>query len=174
MNYPTMSTKDIANLPVSAIAADDAALALWVPSTLLEDGLMVMKSWGFEYKTNFVWVKTTKEGWVPTCDDDLWLYEGEGEGLGFGMGRYFRGCHEMALFGIRGRPTVYSRSERSVSLAYNQGHSVKPDTLHRKMERMFPGPYLELFARRLEFPWVCVGNEIDGRDIRFALSDMLL
>lgn len=155
-NYPTMRGADIAMLPVRDVAANNAVLALWVPSSLLVLGCNVMQSWGFELKQTYVWRKTTK-----TNKD------------AFGMGRLFRQCHELALIGTRGSPysSLRSRSERSVVSALHAGHSVKPDALHESLERMFPeARKLELFARRSRAGWTCLGNKIDGRDIREALT----
>lgn len=155
-NYPTMRGVDIAMLPVRDVVADNAVLSLWVPSSLLVLGCNVMQSWGFELKQTYVWRKLTKAG-KPA----------------FGMGRLFRQCHELALVGTRGSPyaALCSRSERSVVSAVNEGHSVKPDALHESLERMFPeARKLELFARRSRAGWTCLGNEIDGRDIREALA----
>ena len=53
--YPTMTIEDIKALPVADIAAEKSHLYLWVPNALLPDGLAVMQSWGFEYKTNIIW-----------------------------------------------------------------------------------------------------------------------
>lgn len=155
-NYPTMRGADIAMLPVRDVAANNAVLALWVPGSLLVLGCHVMQTWGFELKQTYVWRKLTKRG-----------------GDAFGMGRLFRQCHELALVGTRGSPykALRSRSERSVVSALNAGHSVKPDALHESLEHMFPEAHkLELFARRARAGWTCLGNEIDGRDIREALE----
>jgi hypothetical protein len=38
--------------------------------------------------------------------------------------------------------------------------SEKPEEVARRIERLFPGPYLELFARRPRRGWVTWGNEI--------------
>lgn len=172
-NYSLMSTADIAALPVSQVVADDSLLVLWVPSALLADGLLVLSSWGFNLKGTFIWVKTTKEGWAP-MDDGLWSYSevDPNLGLGFFMGHTFRQCHEIALVGVRGSPKIVSRSQRSVCLGFNQGHSRKPDDLHDRIEALVDGPYLELFGRRLRDNWMVLGNEIDGRDIRHSLPSL--
>lgn len=60
--YGTMNVEDIANLPVQKIIAPTAHLYLWVPNALLPDGLKVMESWGFQYKSNIVWHKLRKDG----------------------------------------------------------------------------------------------------------------
>lgn len=56
--YSTMKTDDIKALPVKDVADEKCHLYLWIPNALLPLGLEVMKSWGFEYKTNIIWEKT--------------------------------------------------------------------------------------------------------------------
>ena len=50
--YPTMSLRDICDLPVEAIVADTAHLYLWVPNALLPEGLKVMENWAAHKKTS--------------------------------------------------------------------------------------------------------------------------
>lgn len=144
-NYSLLSLADIVALPVSRVAKDDSVLALWVPSSMLSDGLSVMGAWGFKQKTIWTWVKTSKSG-----------------GLAFGMGRTFRGCSEHALIGTRGKPKCLNRSQRNVSLDLQLAHSQKPETLQDRLELMYAGDRLELFARRARSGWVTVGNEAPG------------
>lgn len=35
---------------------------------------------------------------------------------------------------------------------------------------LYAGPYLEIFARRHRPGWTCIGNELDGLDIRESLA----
>ena len=84
-HYHTMDIEEIRSLPVESIADDDCILFLWVTFPCLLEGLSVMKSWGFAYKT----------------------------------------C-----------------------------------------------PRIELFARRRHEGWDCLGNEIDGKDIRDAIREV--
>ncbi len=152
-NYKTMLTMDIARLPVESWCAADTILALWVPSSLLEDGLLVMGMWGFQQKQIWSWLKTTKDG----------------EKLAFGMGYHFRGCTEHALIGTRGKPKALNRSQRNAVCLPSMVHSQKPEALQDALELMYSGPYLELFARRIRPGWTCVGNECPstpGQDIR--------
>lgn len=154
--YSCMSTSDIAALPVDKIGPR-GVLALWVPSSMLVDGLTVMNAWGYDLKQTYVWVKTTSKG------------------LAMGMGRLFRNCHEIALIGTKGR--VYgdlaNRGQRSVELGVNRGHSIKPYGLHDSLAAMFPNAQkIELFARRPYPGWTCLGNEIDGRDLRESIKDL--
>lgn len=52
-------------------------------------------------------------------------------------------------------------------------HSKKPDEVRRRIERLMGDvPRAELFAREVHPGWVCVGNEIDGMDIRDAIEQL--
>ena len=157
-NYSTLDLDAIVALSARELAAEDAFLAIWCPSSMLVDGLRVMEAWGFSQKGVYTWVKTA----------------GGASGLAFGMGRYFRGCTEHALFGVRGKATVGNKSQRNCELAPALPHSQKPPGLQDALEKMYPGgPWLELFARRDRPGWTCVGNECPstpGVDIREWLA----
>ena len=47
LRYPTMCLEEIKQLPVGKIAAAKSHLYLWVPNALLQEGLEVMREWGF-------------------------------------------------------------------------------------------------------------------------------
>jgi N6-adenosine-specific RNA methylase IME4 len=60
-------------------------------------------------------------------------------------------------------------------MAPRSGHSKKPDNLHKLCEERFPGPYAEIFGRRLRENWTVFGHEspTDGQDIRVSLKNFL-
>ncbi len=189
-NYSVMSISDIKNLPVKNIAdSDGAILALWVPSSLLQDGLDIMKAWGFTHKQTYVWVKTKKDyfldfkRWIrknilkyKQVAYDKYTYERAiisiiesikninlHDMLAFGMGRLFRQTHEICLIGINSNKIykdLKNKSQRSVSFGENLKHSAKPPCLQDSLEIMFPNQnYLEIFGRRDRFGWCVIGNE---------------
>jgi len=196
-NYPTLTVDQLCLLPVAEVVADQALLALWCPSTLLEDGLRVMKAWGFDYKQTWIWVKTSShDNLLAQALADmklkttaikavirglagLHIIHPNGRGLAFGMGHLGRNCHEVVLIGTRGRvgSLVDSRRERTVFLAPNLRHSRKPNELQRRLERLIPqGERLELFARRSLANWTTVGDQCPdtlGVDIRDWLGDRI-
>lgn len=144
--YPTMKLEDIKSIPVSEIADEKSHLYLWVPNALLPEGLEVMKSWGFEYKTNIIWEKVRKDG-LP-----------DGRGVGF----YFRNVTEILLFGIKGdknRTLQPGRSQVNLLRSIKREHSRKPDEFISLIENCSPGPYLELFARGNRDNWDMWGNQ---------------
>lgn len=57
-NYSTMTNSEILQMPIKDyVDPNGALLALWVPSSILQTGLDVMKTWGFTHKQTYVWVK---------------------------------------------------------------------------------------------------------------------
>ncbi|HUZ32293.1 MAG TPA: MT-A70 family methyltransferase [Xanthobacteraceae bacterium] len=146
--YETLSTDEIAALPIPRIVMEPAHLYLWVPNALLPEGLRVMKAWGFEYKTNIVWHKLRKDG------------GSDGRGVGF----YFRNVSELILFGVRGknaRTLAPGRRQVNYIGTRKREHSRKPDEQYGIIESCSPGPYLELFARGERGGWMSWGAEAD-------------
>ena len=145
--YRTMTLDEICALPVAAHAEPRSHLYLWVPNALLEEGLAVMKAWGFRYKTNLVWYKTRKDGGP------------DGRGVGF----YVRNVTELLLFGVRGRMRTLAPGRRQVNLFSTRKceHSRKPHETYRIIEACSPGPHLELFAREPVPGWTQWGDELE-------------
>lgn len=146
--YTTLSFKEIKEIPVASVATEKSHLYLWIPNALLQEGLEVMRVWGFEYKTNIVWHKVRKDGGP------------DGRGVGF----YFRNTTELILFGVRGslRTLAPGRSQVNVIRSQKREHSRKPDELYGIIEKCSPGPYLELFARGNRSKWEQWGNEAEN------------
>ncbi len=145
LRYPTMDLQEIMDLPISRFAAAKSHCYLWVPNALLQEGLQVMKSWGFTYKCNLVWYKVRKDGGP------------DGRGVGF----YFRNVTELILFGVRGsmRTLQPGRTQVNILSTRKREHSRKPDEIYDLIENCSPGPYIELFARFKRQGWDQWGNE---------------
>jgi N6-adenosine-specific RNA methylase IME4 len=144
--YETMTAAEIGDLPVSEVTATPAHLYLWVPNALLPEGLQVMKSWGFDYKSNIIWHKIRKDG------------GSDGRGVGF----YFRNVTEILLFGTRGknaRTLAPGRRQVNMIETRKREHSRKPDEQYDVIESCSRGPYLELFARGTRPGWTYWGNQ---------------
>jgi N6-adenosine-specific RNA methylase IME4 len=138
-HYDLMKTIDICNLPVSEISDKNCWLFMWVTNNFLKDGIAVMESWGFRYVTNFVWVKES-----------------------FGLGYYFRGQHELCLFGVKGNLKPKLRNVRSVLWAEKTKHSRKPPQARQMIKDMAHEPMIELFAREKTDGWDVWGNEVSN------------
>ncbi|MBW3537310.1 MAG: S-adenosylmethionine-binding protein [Actinobacteria bacterium] len=149
--YDTMTWKEIADMPVGDVMADQSHCYLWVPNALVAEGLRVLQAWGFTYKTMLIWHKVRKDG------------GSDGRGVGF----YFRNVTEPVLFGVRGKLRTLPPGRRQVNLLATQKreHSRKPDELYPIIESCSPGPFLELFARYPQEGWAAWGNEADAETV---------
>ena len=156
-HYRTMSKEDIYSLPIESIAEKDCILFLWVTFPCLIEGLEAINRWGFKYKTlGFCWVKRCKK------QTHKWFW-----GLGF----WTRANPEICIIATRGNPKRISKGVHSVIDTPIEEHSKKPDIVRQKIVELIGDvSRIELFARE-EYPgWMCLGNEIDGIDIREAIE----
>ena len=146
-HYRTMSLARIKALPVGSLAARDAHLWLWTTNALLPKAYEVAEAWGFTVRSPLTWVKFR---------------------LGLG-GRYqLRNATEQLLFCTQGRAPLGSRSQPTWFNAPVTEHSRKPAEQFAIIERVSPGPYLELFARprpESNQPWAVWGDQVES-DIR--------
>ena len=138
-HYPLMTLDQIKAMPVKDISEENAHLYLWVPNGLLQEGLDVIRAWGFTYRSMLTWGKSR-----------------------LGLGVYIRSSSETILFATRGRAPVKFHGQGSWMFAPVQEHSHKPEEQFAIIERLSDGPYLELFARRRQPGWDVWGNEIDS------------
>jgi N6-adenosine-specific RNA methylase IME4 len=135
-----MSLEEICALPVAHLATDAAVLFLWTPAPHLHESFKALAAWGFEYKTNIVWVK-----------DKL------------GLGYFVRNQHELLVVATRGHMPSPSPANRppSVINAPRREQSRKPDESYTLIEQMYPElPKIELFARQTRTGWAAWGNEV--------------
>jgi N6-adenosine-specific RNA methylase IME4 len=148
--YKTMSLEDIKNLPVQEIADDNCVLFMWVTFPMLLEGLEVINSWGFKYKTlGFSWIKTNPKNGKPF----------------FGVGYYAKSNCEVCLMATKGKvhPMVISNMVSSCIISRRREHSRKPDEVRNKIVELFGDlPRVELFARQKVEGWDVWGNEVDS------------
>src|SRR5262249_39017054 len=138
-----MSLDEICALPVSDLATDAAVLFLWTTAPHLQESFQTLAAWGFEYKTNAVWVKDK-----------------------IGLGFFIRGQHELLLIATRGDMPSPLPAHRppSVITAPRREHSRKPDETYKLIEAMYPElPKIELFARTVRPGWDVWGNEVGAK-----------
>lgn len=150
-HYSCMTIEEIAGLPVGDIAADDAVLFMWItwPFLLSEQQLpfpvplgnvhapqnvinYILKAWGFYYVSL------------------AWEWDKKNPDTGkrsFGGGYYTRKNLEPCIIARRGSPGLpKSRSVTDLITAPRGLHSQKPAEQYERIEAMYDGPYLELFA----------------------------
>lgn len=137
-HYPAMSVTELCALPVEQLCSPDAVLFLWVTSPMLEAAFLVIKAWGFRYKSSFVWDKVKHN-----------------------MGHYNSVRHEFLLVCTRGsctpdNPKLYD----SVQCIERSGHSEKPEQFRGIIDALYPhGKRIELFARKQTEGWSAYGNQ---------------
>jgi len=136
-HYDLMTLDEIKKMPVGDLAEGDAHLWLWVTNATLRDGYDVMEAWGFTPRSPLTWIKPR-----------------------FTLGQYLRNATEHLLFGTKGKAPVQFRSQPTWMFAPLQDHSHKPEEQYAVIERVSPGPRLELFARRRQRGWDVWGNQI--------------
>ena len=135
--YPTMSIEKLKELEVINLGAENSIMFMWATNPLLKDAIGVMESWGFEYKTNFVWIKKKHTA-----------------------GFYVFGQHELLLIGVKGSMLPTGDKPKSIIQGDNSIHSKKPEIVYSIIESMFPNmKYVELFARNKRKNWESWGNE---------------
>lgn len=152
-HYPLMTVKEIAALPVPALAADNSHLYLWTTNNYLFDAKTVMAAWGFRYISNITWVK------AEVLLDGTFKLEKPG------LGQYYRGLTEQCLFGVRGKVPYKivdgkRQQGKTVIIAPRGRHSEKPEEMRRQIEKVSYGAYVELFARQAAPGWHVWGNEV--------------
>lgn len=152
-HYQCLSVEELERFPLPPLA-DDCALFMWRVAAMPDEALRVVKAWGFTVKSELVWHKLRPSG-KPF----------------FGMGHYVRNSHEICHIATRGRPQKRdATSARNIPSVFSAPmpvdargrliHSAKPRAIFEIVERMYEGPYVELFARRHVPGWTCIGNEL--------------
>lgn len=148
-HYSTASFDDMASIPVSSVAAKDAALFMWVVNSHLDEAMRLGEAWGFAFKTcAFVWFKGRNEGVVPKV----------------GMGYWTRKQTEQCWLFTRGKPARLSKGVEQAIFCGRGRHSAKPDEQYERIEALVGGPYLEMFSRLSRPGWTAWGNQVGLRD----------
>lgn len=138
-HYELLTVDEISALPIKHMANDNAVLFLWVTSPILEESFQVVNSWGFKYKSSFVWDKVKHV-----------------------MGHYNSVRHEILLICVRGscQPDVKKLFD-SVYSEERTEHSKKPEYFRQIIDTIYPnGKRIELFARNKAEGWDIWGNDV--------------
>lgn len=133
-----MSLDAIAALPVADLAERNAHLYVWTVNAFLDATYDLVRGWGFKPSQILVWAKPPR---------------------GLGMGGAFTNTTEFILFARRGSLPPKERTDTSWWNWKRGPHSAKPEAFLDMVERVSPGPYLEMFARRNRLGWDTWGNQ---------------
>jgi N6-adenosine-specific RNA methylase IME4 len=140
-HYGTMTVDEICKMgdTVRRLAADAAHLWLWTTNAFLFACPDIFGAWGFEFKSSYVWCKHQ-----------------------MGIGNYLRNAHEFLLLASRGGLVGAAKDVISWGAFDRTEHSTKPDEIRFKViEKVSPGPRLELFGRRDVDGWFVWGDQIE-------------
>ena len=143
-HYGGLTIEQLSKLPVAAHAMPNAVLFAWVTAPMLYEQPgpnEVIRAWGFTPKTGMVWHKRRHN-----------------------FGNYVSIRHEHVIIATRGRctpdrPTPMFDSVFTASDEQQFEHSEKPEDLRKMIERLYDGPYLELFGRKAVEAWTVYGND---------------
>lgn len=175
--YETMPLDDIYALPVGDLADRGAHLWLWVVNQFLEDGLKLMRHWGFTYLAPITWAKPSGFGnyFVSLTEHLLFGYK---ERCQFNQGRYYPNYYEET------EPADDMGDLEPIDQRYKWGrpkqgrHSRKPEASYRLIESVSDPPRLEIFARPMSplFParpgWTQLGDGMDGMPIQESIQQL--
>lgn len=128
--YPAMPLDEIKALCAGEASpfTADAILYLWVTTNRLDDGIDVLRAWGFDFVSAITWDK-----------------------VHIGMGRWVRDRTEHLLIGKRGNfpGLIPGTQTESLYVEPRTTHSRKPIWFAEQIDRLFPDMRkLELFQRR--------------------------
>lgn len=145
--YAAMSLSDICALPVQDWLAREGYLFLWTTNRYLRAAYDVIEAWGCHPTTVLVWCKSPR---------------------GKGPGGMFAITTEFVIVAQRIRPGTHAHGRRTSGQRIESSwfqwprrkHSEKPEEFYALVERVSPGPYLELFARRPRLGWDVWGDEV--------------
>lgn len=142
-HYPTMTIGELCAMGegIKDRCLPDAVLFLWTTSPLLEDAFKVIRAWGFQYKTSFVWDKVRHN-----------------------FGHYNSVRHEFLLVCTRGSctPDHLKLFDSVQEIERTDTHSEKPEQFRAIIETLYTeGKRIELFARKDHNGWDTWGNEPD-------------
>lgn len=148
-HYGCMNLDALKALPVAGLADKHCVLFMWSIDTHVPQALELIEAWGFKFKTRaFEWVKTNRKS----------------PGFFTGLGHWTRANPESCWLATRGKPKRLAKDVRRLVVSPRREHSRKPDEVYERIERLVPGPRIELFARTERPGWDCWGNQVSRFD----------
>jgi len=144
-HYGTMTMRELYCLPVEAWALENSCLWLWTTNAFMVEAHQLARAWGFEPRTIMTWIKGRIENGQLIQQ--------------IGLGHFLRNSTEHIVFAVRGRPLILHHDIPSAFIAPRREHSEKPAAFYDLVERMSPGPYLDVFARTQRFNFDTFGDE---------------
>lgn len=182
--YQTSHTKEIAatklkdshgkEWAVRDIVDKNSVLFMWTTSPHLEQSFGVIRAWGFEYKSSFIWHKIRHNmGFYNSVRHEFLLVATRGSCTPDKIAFTEAGAEKSRLF-----PSVYPSAhldaaqfdmepeQYSVDSVYEEvrgEHSKKPEYYYQLIERLYPfGKRLEMYCRSPRKGWDFWGNQAEA------------
>ena len=135
-HYPVVSLDELKL--IHPPSEPQSHLYLWVLNQHVDWGYELARAWGFEPQQMITWMKPGLGAGRFQCNTESFLV-------------CRRGSRHGNPFGMTG----------GTGFSWPRGrHSEKPGDFFDLVERVSPGPYLELFSRSPRLGWTCWGNEV--------------
>lgn len=145
-HYKSIAIDKLKELPIYKIVDNNCHLYLWVTCPFIQEGLDLVKAWGFKYKQIITWIKIYKKGKII-----------------MGLGYYFRVATEHCLFATRGKLPRLRKDLKNVMISPQLKHSEKPKEFKNVIiQHSGDLPRIELFAREKTEGWDVWGNEVES------------
>lgn len=144
--YNTLTLEDLKLFPIPEIADTNSVLFIWITYPMIPEGLELIKSWGFIYKTiGFQWIKENKHN----------------KQFFIGTGHWTRSNSEACFIATKGKISALNHNIHQIIKSPITKHSEKPTIIYKKIvELMGDIPRIEIFARKEVYGWDCFGNQI--------------
>lgn len=151
-HFEPMTIDAIKALPIRRLAAADCAVFMWGTWPLMRVWASVLEDWGLVYSgLGFDWIKLNADG-----------------SLLRGNGYNTRQNPEPCMLGKIGSPLRLNADVDAVIMARAGAYAEKPDEAYLRMQRLYSGPYLEMFARKPREHWITWGDELPPLELTRA------
>ena len=135
--YPEMTQEELKKLELPA--NENCVLFLWTTHKFIWDAKELLDTWGFEYRSMFVWDKQK-----------------------IGMGNLVRMQCEFCLMGIKGNPVFRdAHNIRDIFGEPRREHSRKPEAFYDMVNSLCVGRKLDYFSREHRDEWCSYGNDTE-------------
>ena len=135
--YPEMTQEELKKLELPA--NENCVLFLWTTHKFIWDAKELLDTWGFEYRSMFVWDKQK-----------------------IGMGNLVRMQCEFCLMGIKGNPVFRdAHNIRDIFSEPRREHSRKPEAFYDMVNSLCVGRKLDYFSREHRDGWCSYGNDTE-------------
>jgi N6-adenosine-specific RNA methylase IME4 len=130
--YVKSLLRQLVRIPIRRLTTDRAHVHLWTTSSRLSDAIALLRRWGLQYASCFVWLRP-----------------------GMKFGQFWSETQEFLVLGVKGK-LAFRNSGLPGIVDAEAIVSRTPDAVRQLIEQASPGPYLELFGESPRPGWTVV------------------